>query len=128
MIKIDLKSSIPIYEQISREIKKNILKGFFKENDPLPSVRKLAASIGVNPNTIAKAYQELERNNVIYTVTGRGAFIAENNNKTLNKIPENLLNTLKNVVIEIIYSGVNEKIIIEEVKKISSEFKGKDSE
>ena len=127
MIKIDLKSSVPIYEQISREIKKDILKGFLKENDPLPSVRKLAANIGVNPNTIAKAYQELERDNVIYTVTGRGAFIAENN-KTLNKIPENLLNILKNVVIEIIYSGVNEKIIIEEIKKISSEFKGKDSE
>ena len=53
-----------------------IIKGVLKENDQLPSVRSLAKEIGVNPNTVAKAYQELERNKIIYSVSGRGSFIA----------------------------------------------------
>lgn len=48
-----------------------------KENEQLPSVRSLAKEIGVNPNTVAKAYQELERNKIIYSVSGRGSFIAK---------------------------------------------------
>ncbi len=56
-----------------------ILNGTLAENDQLPSVRLLAKSAGVNPNTVSKAYQELERNGVIYSVPGRGSFVSAQN-------------------------------------------------
>jgi GntR family transcriptional regulator len=79
MFSIDLTSRIPIYEQIYQKIVMLILNGTLAENDQLPSVRLLAKSTGVNPNTVSKAYQELERNGVIYSVPGRGSFVSAQN-------------------------------------------------
>lgn len=79
MFSIDLTSRIPIYEQIYQKIINLIINGTLAENDQLPSVRSLAKSTGVNPNTVSKAYQELERNGVIYSVPGRGSFISAQN-------------------------------------------------
>jgi GntR family transcriptional regulator len=79
MFSIDLTSRIPIYEQIYQKIVGLILNGTLAENDQLPSVRSLAKSTGVNPNTVSKAYQELERNGVIYSVPGRGSFVSAQN-------------------------------------------------
>lgn len=77
MFSIDLTSRIPIYEQIHDKIIALIVSGTLAENDQLPSVRALAKDTGVNPNTVAKAYQELERNGIIYSVPGRGSFISK---------------------------------------------------
>lgn len=77
MFTIDLTSRIPIYEQICDNITSLVLSGTLNENDQLPSVRSLAKSAGINPNTVAKAYQELERNGIIYSVPGRGSFISK---------------------------------------------------
>lgn len=77
MFSIDLTSRIPIYEQIYENIISLIVKGTLAENDQLPSVRAFAKDAGVNPNTVAKAYQELERTGIIYSVPGRGSFIAK---------------------------------------------------
>lgn len=77
MFSIDLTSRIPIYEQIRDKIIALIVSGTLAENDQLPSVRSLAKDTGVNPNTVAKAYQELERNGIIYSVPGRGSFISK---------------------------------------------------
>ena len=79
MFSIDLTSRIPIYEQIYHKIVNLIINGTLAENDQLPSVRSLAKSTGVNPNTVSKAYQELERNGVIYSVPGRGSFVSAQN-------------------------------------------------
>ena len=79
MFSIDLTSRIPIYEQIYQKIVMLILNGTLAVNDQLPSVRILAKSTGVNPNTVAKAYQELERSGVIYSVPGRGSFVSAQN-------------------------------------------------
>lgn len=76
MFSIDLTSRIPIYEQIYNKIIEIAVSGTLSENEQLPSVRNLAKDIGVNPNTVAKAYQELERNKIIYSVPGRGSFIS----------------------------------------------------
>lgn len=73
---LDLQSRTPIYEQLYKKTVELIIKGVLKENDQLPSVRSLAKELGVNPNTVAKAYQELERNKIIYSVSGRGSFVA----------------------------------------------------
>lgn len=77
MFDLDLQSRNPIYEQLYKKTVELIIKGVLKENEQLPSVRSLAKELGVNPNTVSKAYQELERNNIIYSISGRGSFVAK---------------------------------------------------
>ncbi len=83
MFDIDLQSRVPIYEQLYKKTIELIIKGVLKENDQLPSVRSLAKELGVNPNTVAKSYQELERNKIIYSVSGRGSFISKISNSSV---------------------------------------------
>ncbi len=74
--------NIPIYIQIMNDIKKQITAQTLTSGDKLPSVRELAESIQVNPNTIARAYQELERAGITETRRGMGTFIADIKEKT----------------------------------------------
>jgi GntR family transcriptional regulator len=80
MIILDYKDARPIYEQIVEKFKLLILKGILQKDEQMPSVRSLAVELAINPNTIQKAYMELERQGYIYTVKGRGNFVAENGN------------------------------------------------
>jgi GntR family transcriptional regulator len=77
MILIDYKDSRPIYEQVVDKFRLLILNGALKSEDKMPSVRALAMDLSINPNTIQKAYGELERQGYIYTVKGRGNFVSE---------------------------------------------------
>lgn len=76
MLQLDLQSRQPIYEQLILKMSEMISLGALAPDEQLPSVRALARDLGVNPNTVQKAYQELERDNVIYSVAGKGSFIA----------------------------------------------------
>ena len=78
MIVLDLKDSRPLYEQIVERFQHLILCGVLPEDEKMPSVRNLAMELSINPNTIQKAYGELERNGFIYSVKGRGNFVAAN--------------------------------------------------
>ena len=81
MISIDVTGRTPIYEQICRAVCSEITRGVLKENDKIPPSRQLAQELGLNPNTVAKAYQMLERDGIIYTVAGRGSFVAAANGR-----------------------------------------------
>ena len=74
MILIDYKSRKPIYEQIIENMKQLVVSGALKRDEQIPSVRQLAQELAINPNTIQKAYAELERQGVIYSLKGRGSF------------------------------------------------------
>jgi len=76
MFKLDLQSRLPIYQQLQNRISELILLGVMEPGEPLPSVRNMARELGVNPNTVAKAYQELERLGVIYSIGGKGCFVS----------------------------------------------------
>jgi GntR family transcriptional regulator len=78
VLDIDPKRNTPIYQQVVHQVKEAILKGVLAPGERLPSVRELATTLIINPNTIQKAYQELERQGVIITVRGRGSFVDEN--------------------------------------------------
>ena len=77
MIRVDATSFVPIYEQIKQGIVRLVATGRLKAGEPLPSIRDLAAEIIVNPNTVARAYRELEQDGVIATQKGRGSVVAE---------------------------------------------------
>ena len=76
MITVDMRDRKPIYEQLIDNIRTLAVQGHLKPDEHLPSVRQLAAELAINPNTIQKAYAELERQNVIYSLPGRGNFIS----------------------------------------------------
>ena len=76
MITVDMRDRKPIYEQLIDNIRTLAVHGHLKPDEHLPSVRALAAELAINPNTIQKAYAELERQNVIYSLPGRGNFIS----------------------------------------------------
>lgn len=88
MINIDTRSREPIYLQLEKQIIKLINLGVYDINSPLPSVRSMACELGVNPNTVAKAYKELEQQQVIYTVVGKGVYVSVNNTDRIKKLAE----------------------------------------
>lgn len=85
MFIIDIQNKVPIFEQLKKQILEFISIGILLPNDKLPSVRSLATDIGVNPNTVSKAYQELENQGYIYSIKGKGCFIADNQTDQLIK-------------------------------------------
>lgn len=89
-ITIDNKSGIPIYEQIYSQIKTQIISSAIGENEMLPSIRSLAKDLRISVITTKRAYDELERDGFIYTVAGKGCFVAQKNTELLRE--ENLKN------------------------------------
>jgi GntR family transcriptional regulator len=84
-MRVDPSSFVPIYEQIKKEITRLVATGVWKARDGLPSIRDLAAELLVNPNTVARAYRELEQEGLISTQKGRGSFVAARNQPDLEK-------------------------------------------
>ena len=78
MIRLDYRDSRPIYEQVRDGLRRLMVTGVMQPGEQLPSVRSLAMELSINPNTIQRAYQELERQGFIYSVKGKGSFVSEN--------------------------------------------------
>ena len=77
MLVVDLRSRVPIYEQIKNQIMELIVVGALKPHDPLPSIRALESRLDLNFNTVKRAFGDLETDGVVYTAVGRGTFVAE---------------------------------------------------
>jgi len=122
MITLDLKGSKAIYEQIIEQMKYNVMKGYLKPGDMIPSVRKLAMDLQVTPGTVSKAYQELERQEIIETIRGKGTFIAkeirvEENEKKLAEIKKQMFS----YVMELKMMGYSQDMVVDFVKNIYGE-------
>ena len=78
MIRINQQSKIPIFRQLIEEIKLKIASGELSKGEQLPSVREMAVSLSLNPNTVMKSYKELEREGFVKTKAGKGVFVNEN--------------------------------------------------
>lgn len=115
LINIDYADRRPIYEQIVDKFKELILLGVLKPGDQIPSVRSLATEISINPNTIQRAYGELERDGVINCVKGRGNFVAAISNlQELHK--KEIIEDLSNVIAEAKKGNVSYDEFIDLVK------------
>ncbi len=114
-----MRSRTPIYEQIIDSIKELVVKGVLIPGERLPSVRDMAKEMTLNPNTVQKAYQELERQGIISTLRGKGTFISEDiqaNNKILKR--SKLMEELKKLVVEAIYLDLSKDELIDYIKDI----------
>ena len=77
MIQLNYRDSKPIYEQIKDGFRKLIISNSLSANEKLPSVRELASGLAINPNTIQKAYRDLESEGYVYSIAGKGTFVAD---------------------------------------------------
>lgn len=119
MFIIDIQSKVPIFEQLKKQILEFISIGILLPNDKLPSVRSLATNIGVNPNTVSKAYQELENQGYIYSVKGKGCFIADNQTDQL--IKDDKLEDFKGCVNEMKKHQITKDKLLEIIEEVYKE-------
>lgn len=105
---VDLRSRKPIFEQIIDSVRDLAIRGLMAPDEPLPSVRALAAELAINPNTIQKAYGELERQGVIYSLAGRGNFIASDLSALRREHHDELLKTISDSVAAALTYGATE--------------------
>lgn len=116
MIIINYKDRRPIYEQVVERFKELILKGVLEPDSQLPSVRALAMDLSINPNTIQRAYAELERQGYIYSVKGKGSFITADDLLLQQKRME-IFQELVQVAQEAKRIGISEEEFIIKVKQ-----------
>ena len=111
-ISIDYTKREPIYEQIVREVEKLITLGVLKSGSQIPSVRALAYDLGINPNTVKKAYDILEENGLIISKSTKGTFIVDDVTKVKNKKIDDTINVINNKIKELQKIGLNKKDIL----------------
>ena len=100
MFSIDYRSRTPIYRQILDNVENLAARGVLQPDGQLPSVRSLAVELSINPNTIAKAYSELEAKGIIYSLPGRGSFLCGNSGALRQQIIDNLSQKLEEAAAE----------------------------
>ena len=88
MIVLDYRDSRPLYQQVKDSLRRMMLTGLLEPGEKLPSVRSLATQLAINPNTIQRAYAELEAEGYIYSVAGRGSFVSAGDGEHLRRIAE----------------------------------------
>jgi len=124
LIRIDNDNPKAIYEQIYDEIVRLIFSKSLKPDEKLPSVRELASTIRINPNTIQKAYKYLEEDNYIYSVKGIGNFVKDAD-ELKNLYVNNIKDELYNVITSLKKTGLKDERIVEMVKEfLNSDKKG----
>ncbi len=117
MIIIDYKDTRPIYEQVVERFKTLILKGAILPDEQMPSVRNLAMELSINPNTIQKAYAELERQGFIYSVKGRGSFASGDGN-LVEKRKREYLDEILRLAKEVLEIGMTKMELVFEIEQL----------
>lgn len=116
-INLDYQSRIPIYEQIVNNIEKYVAVGILREKSQIPSIRELANNLGINPNTVKKAYDILENKGVIMTISTKGTFISNNTKMVLENKIDKEIDLIKDKIRELENMGISKKEIIERIVK-----------
>ena len=125
MFQIDSASRVPIYEQLKTSVIQLTLSGVLKPHDQLPPVRSLALQLGINPNTVAKAYKMLETEGYTYSVTGKGSFISE---KLSGQDPkQQIIRKLGELMKEARSKGITEAQMHEIITQLYADNKGGNS-
>lgn len=120
MILLDYRDKRPIYEQIVDKMERLIVSGGLEANDKMPSVRSFAMELSVNPNTIQRAYAQLEQDGYIYTVSGRGSFVAHECEWRSGKLRE-VAKELQEVLTKAKEAGMSREMVMENIDKVYTE-------
>ena len=116
MIQLDYRDARPIYTQIADGYREQILSGILQPDDKLPSVRELAATLTINPNTIQRAYRLLEFNGWIVTIPGKGCFVCDNEQQVEQEV-QRWYTAFDEATASLIALGVSREQMIERIKR-----------
>jgi GntR family transcriptional regulator len=112
-IRIDNASDRPVYQQIIDQVKRDIALGRLVKDEKLPTVRQLAGQLAINPNTIAKAYQQLEREGIIVTRPGAGAFVANLDSDLSSSVKKKLIcEDLERAVVDAFHMQIDSNTLL----------------
>lgn len=120
MFDIDVKSRVPIYEQITENVKRLIIQGVLLPEEKLPSVRSLAQELTINPNTIQKAYRELEREGYVISRPGKGSFVNDMTETMNREHVKTLTEEVERLIKELVFldvPGVSLKAMIDKAEQ-----------
>jgi len=115
LVHVNAATGLPLYLQIESQLKHAVAAGALKQGEALPSVRKMATDLRVNPNTVARAYQNLERDGVIRTVPGGGTYVAANGSGLLKA---EKLKRLRPYALQLAVEGTQMRLAPEDVLKL----------
>ncbi len=115
MINLDYQSRTPIYEQIILEIERYVSLGILKPKEQLMSIRDMATTLGINPNTVKKAYAELENRGVIVTISTKGTFVKDNITQVVNSKIDNIITQIKRNILELEKLGLTKEEILKRI-------------
>ncbi len=121
MFSVDAFSRTPVYEQLIEQIERYVLIGVLKPGEQLPSVRAMSVSLAVNPNTIQKAYSDLDSRKIIFSVPGKGCFISENAADIIGNAKRDNINDLQKVILELKLAGTPKSELIALIESIYDE-------
>ena len=116
IINLDYTSRTPIYEQIVNEIERYVALGILKEKEQVLSIRELASNLGINPNTVKKAYSILESKNIIISMSTKGTFIKEGASHIKEDTIDNYIDEINNIIDKLNKLGVTKDEIIKRIK------------
>lgn len=120
MFDIDVKSRVPIYEQIIENVKRLIIQGVLLPEEKLPSVRSLAQDLTINPNTIQKAYRELEREGYVISRPGKGSFVNDMTETMNREHIKTLTDEVERLIKELVFldvPGISLKAMIDKAEQ-----------
>ena len=120
MFQVDTMSRQPVYEQIIHQLERFVLSAVLKPGTQLPSVRSLSMELSINPNTIQKAYSELDLRGVIYSVPGIGCFVSENAVTLLGEHKRENLGLLYQLAQELALAGIAKDEVLHTVEQAYS--------
>ncbi len=118
MIQLDFSDRRPLYEQIKEKFKELMITGVLKEQDKIPSVRELASILAINPNTIQRAYKELEEEGYIFSQRAKGSFVAPAKQSREDVFLKELYKTLQDTAGELFYRGEKPERLTDEIMRV----------
>jgi GntR family transcriptional regulator len=122
-IRIDNASNRPVYQQIIDQIKRDIALGLLVKDDQLPTVRHLAAQLVINPNTIAKAFRQLEQEGIIVTRPGSGAFVASLNSQLSRAVRRKVLcEEMERFIVDAIHMQIDKDTLAKWFSEVADKF------
>ncbi|KAF0819874.1 MULTISPECIES: GntR family transcriptional regulator [unclassified Cytobacillus] len=124
MFELDVRSRKPIYEQLVERLKELIITEVLTADEQLPSVRMLAHQLTINPNTIQKAYRELESQGYIYSIKGKGSFVSASTPNLNSEKIEKVKNELSKLLSEAMYLGITKNELFKLIQEIETAIGG----
>ncbi|MBX9974964.1 GntR family transcriptional regulator [Cytobacillus firmus] len=124
MFELDVRSRKPIYEQLVERLKELIITEVLTADEQLPSVRTLAHQLTINPNTIQKAYRELESQGYIYSIKGKGSFVSPATPNLNSEKIEKVRNELSKLLSEAIYLGITKDELFKMIQELEAAIGG----